>query len=177
MRFSQVITLTLVSSVFAAPHIVKRDLPTIEGAIDGVNQKVTVVDTTVKGLTADNAVANTAVLTTQSGDIVAALNAGVTTISGTDALSLADALTLNTFSDALVSNVDTTVSDFIAKKDIIVGAGQAATVVSQLQAQKTASGPFVDAIVAKVPEAAQSIARSQASKVLTSLDRGIAAFS
>jgi hypothetical protein len=178
MRFSQVITLTLVSSVFASPRIMKRDLATIEGQIDAVNAKISIVDNTVKALTASSDVGQAAAtLTAQSGDIVSALQAGTTAITNTDAISLNDALTLNTYSNALVDNVNQTVTDFISKKDIIVAGGQAATVVTQLQAQKDASSPFIDAIVSKVPDAAQGIAKSQASKVLTSLDQGIAAFS
>jgi hypothetical protein len=178
MRFSQVITLTLVSSVFASPRIMKRDLATIEGQIDAVNAKITIVDNTVVALTASSDIGAAATtLTAQSGDIVTALNAGTSAITATDAVSLSDALTLNTYSNALVDNVNQTVTDFISKKDIIVAGGQGSTVVTQLQSLKTASSPFIDAIVSKVPEAAQSIAKSQAGKVLTSLDQGIAAFS
>jgi hypothetical protein len=177
MRFSQVLGLSLISSVFAAPHIVKRDLATITGQIDAVNAKITIIDGTVKGLTAADIVATTATLTTQSGDIVAALQVGTAAIAATGSITLVEALNLNSYSDALVANVNTVVDDFIAKKDIIVTGGQAATVVAQFQAQKTASSPFIDAVVSKVPEEAKSIASSQAGKVITALDRGIAAFS
>lgn len=177
MLFSQILALSLVSSVFAAPYIVKRDLATITGQIDEVNKMTEIVASTIAGLTAASGVAAaTATLTSQSADIMASLNSGAGVIAGTSALSLPDALALNDFSNALVANVDKVVDAFIAKKDIIVAGGQGATVVSQLQAQKSASGPFIDALVSKVPAEAASIAKSQADRVITSLDRGIAAF-
>jgi len=160
-----------------AASIQRRDLATIQAAMASVDDTVTTLDQSIGSLSASSDI-NSAIsdLVSKSQAVVSALNSGTTTVQGTSAVSLTDALSLVSSSNTLVNNVNKTVSDLIGKKDIISGAGQNGVVLDQLNAQKSAAQPFIAAIVSKVPSVVSGIANTQAQQVITALDNGITAF-
>jgi hypothetical protein len=181
MRF--LTTFLFASSAIAATIVekratkVERDLPTITGAFNSIGSAVVILDNSVKALVPNGDVASEiADLTDKSNGVISAINTATTTVSGTSAVSLIDALTLVSASNTLVNQVQNTVNDLISAKSIIDAANEDQFVLDQLNAIKTAANSFIAAVVSKVPTIAQSIAQTQAEKVVTALNQGITAY-
>jgi len=179
MRVSTIFTCLFAGSAIAAPSksILKRDLQAFKDAFGAVSSALTTFDTAIQALTPSTDVgAVLPDLTDKSNAIVTVLQSGTTSISAQPVLSLTDAVSLLSLSSTLTGNANATVNDLISKKSIIDAAGQDAFVVTQLTNVKTASQAFIAAVVSKVPDSVKSIANSQASQVITALNRGITAF-
>ncbi|KAF2433250.1 hypothetical protein EJ08DRAFT_658500 [Tothia fuscella] len=180
----------LVSSIFsfcigvavAAPakSLVQRDLAAFRSAFGAISSATTTFDTAVKGIASPADVnANLPDLTTKAGAIVTAIQNGITTVNAQPPLSLTDSLSLLTLSNTLVSSVEATVSDLTDKKPFVDAATppQTTFVRTQLQDVRSNAQTYIAAVVAKVPDAVKSVANTQASRVITVLDNGIATYS
>lgn len=177
MRFATVFSFGLLGAAMATPAV-KRDSTPFTNAFDAVAKALTAMDTSVLALTpSSDAAAAAADLTVKSDAILAALKSGTEAASAAAALTLVEALPLATASQTLASTAEKVVNDLISKKAIITAAGQAELTLSQLNAQKAATQTFSEAVTAKVPSAAQGIARMSAQKAIDAIDKGIAAFS
>jgi hypothetical protein len=179
MLLTKTLPLLLLSvATSASPHLARRDLATITSAFDAISASVGRLSTGIGSITTDtNPQSAIDTLTTLSADVVSNLNSGTSSVTPTSALSLGDSITLLQSSKTLVTTVNNTVTDLIAKKPILDGATNAdGIVVQQLQDQKTASQAFIAAVVSKVPASAADLANQQAQQVVSALNRGITAF-
>jgi hypothetical protein len=180
MRVSTICSLLFAGVALAAPSKTvktKRDLAAFQSAFAAVSTAINTFDTDIKALTPSTDVNSVLPqLTTDSNAIVTALDNGVTTVNAQPALSLLDSVSLLSLSSTLATNANNTVNDLISAKPEIDAAGEDGFVVTQLTSVKTASQSFIAAVVAKVPTSVQSVANTQASNVITALNRGITAF-
>jgi hypothetical protein len=170
MQFKFVL-LAFLGSAVAQKEVFLQQLELVHHALDSL-------DAGVVGLApgVDTAAAATA-LTSKSGQVLSAINNAIAAIGGASALDLVGSSALVGPSDHLVSETEKTISDLIAKKDIIAGAKQTGNVLSQLKSQAAGAAKLADAISAKVPDSAKSIASSSGSKIAAAINKGIAAFS
>jgi len=173
------------SAAFAAPieGVVDavgaaQDLVTITSAFSAIEGSLTALDTAVKGLApGGDAKAAASALIARSKAVEDAIKDGTSKVGATSAISLVDALQVQSASSKLTTLTTQTINDLIAKKDIIKQAGQTKVTLDSLNAQKTASDAFVKAVTSKVPSAVQSIAANASKSVGDALAKGIQAFS
>ena len=136
------------------------------------------LDSGVAGLAAGaDAAAATNALSAKSTNVLTAINNAIAAVNGASALDLAGAAELVSPSDHLVAETQKTVDDLIAKKEIIKAAGQTGLVLAQLKSQGVGAAKLVDAIAAKVPADAKSIATSAGDKIAAAISKGVTAFS
>lgn len=136
------------------PTRVGRDLPTITTVINSVGDKISALDSAVTSYTGGDSTAFQSAAT----DLETTIKDGVTQVQGTAAITLSDALALQSLVTSLQSTADKLVSDLAAKKTQIESAGLCSTVQDQSSQLNTLSGQLIDAITSKVPTEAQSIA-------------------
>ncbi|QDS72092.1 hypothetical protein FKW77_003369 [Venturia effusa] len=172
MLYSTIASFALFGATFAAP-VTKRDLQTITTSIQSVGTALTALDTSIKAIKGPGDAMN---VVGMSQMVNQALADATTKISATQPITLTDALSLQQSAQTLSTTATNTVTDLIAKKDIIFQANAGPLTLQNLQAQKTASDALAKAVVAKVPANVQSIAQQQTAMISTSLDKGIAAF-
>lgn len=77
----------------------------------------------------------------------------------------------------LATQVNSTVTDLMAKKPVLDQLGVTKVAVDALQKQKTASGGLTTALLGKVPAIARPIAMQSTNQISDTLDQGIAALS
>jgi len=152
-------------------------LAAINGAFGAIGTALDTLDTAVKGLTDGNAKTQAKDLITKSEAVAGAIKDATAKIGAAkDALALVDAIGVSKSANDLLAKTTTTIDDLIAKKDLIVKAGEQASTKAQLTAQKAAADTLAKAITDKMPAAAKSIAQSQAAKIGSAIDKGVAAF-
>jgi len=151
----------------------KRDVTAITGAMTKVQAALADLDTTIKSITASS---SPEALVGKSKAVTAALDAGTTSVSAQEPITLADALQVQGAATKLATATTTTIDDLIAKQAVITQAKQAQTALTQLQAQKAAAQKFAAAIVSKVPKAVQQIATQSAGSITAAIDKGVTAF-
>jgi len=154
------------------PTRVQRDLPTIESVLAGISADVNTLDTDVKAFTGGD----TSTVIGDSDTLLAAIQAGTTTVQGTSSLSQDEALSLVSSVQTLNSSIATTVGDLIAKKCALVTAGAGPQTLQALQSQASAASALADAITSKVPSALQQTAAALSAGVAASLQSGVTAF-
>jgi hypothetical protein len=184
MQFKSLLVLGLFGTAMAAPIestgdavSATQDLVTITSSFTAVENALTALDTAVKGLTAGgDAKAAAAGIVSKSKAVEDALKDGTTKIGATSAISLTEALQVQSASTKLTSLTSQTINDLIAKKDVITAAGETKTTLDSLTAQKAASDAFVKAIAGKVPSAVQSVAAAASKSVVDAINKGISAF-
>lgn len=123
-----------------------------------------------------NGAAQAADLSTASTNVLTAINNGNTAAQGSAALSLTDALALQTPIQDLGTAVNGTINALVAKKPAFDQASISPVVLDQLTQQRDASSIFSTTVISKVPAAAQGIAKNLAQPIQDSLNRGVAAF-
>ncbi|KAK2024583.1 hypothetical protein LX32DRAFT_569659 [Colletotrichum zoysiae] len=175
MHFSTIFVQALMAgSAIALPASLKskRQLETIQGALQNVQDSLGQLDTSVKALNAadPNTAAN---LLDASNKVQTALKQGTTQIQGAQELSIGDALTLQQSAGGLTGAVQTTVDDLVSKKPELDKLQATSIAVDQLKQQKAVAGDFSTAIVSKIPAIGQGIAQQSVDQVTTSLDGGI----
>ncbi|KAK2049047.1 hypothetical protein LZ31DRAFT_378719 [Colletotrichum somersetense] len=175
MHFSTVFVQALIAgSAIALPASLKskRQLDTIQGALQNVQDSLVQLDTSVKALNAadPNTAAN---LLDSSNKVQTVLKQGTTQIQGAQELSIGDALTLQQSASGLTGAVQTAVDDLVAKKPELDKLQATSIAVDQLKQQKAVAGDFSTAIVSKIPAIGQGIAQQSVDQVTTSLDGGI----
>ncbi|KAK1766360.1 cell wall protein [Phialemonium atrogriseum] len=146
------------------PSLVERDLPTVTSVIAKVDSGIKALDTAVQAFSGSDSDVSSA------GDaLVSTIKAGTTTVDGSDDLSLADALGLQGAVTTLQGDANSLVDSLSAKKSAFEDAGLCASIRQQTTDISSASSDLIDAIVSKVPEAAQGIAKDLASGILKAL--------
>jgi uncharacterized protein YoxC len=150
---------------------VKRDLATIQNVLQGLSSDITALDTAVNGFSGDPSTLQSA-----SDKVVADLNAGATTVSGTSDLSQSDAIGVATYVQGLASAVTTAVNDLISKQSAFQGANQCGTVLKGLQGQLSGTQAFSTALTSKTPQSLQGVAQQLSSGIIADIQRGIDAF-
>ena len=152
---------------------VKRDLTTITGVINDINQAVGQLDTAVKGF---NGAGQIGSLNSASSNVLSKISNGAKTVQGTSQISLSDALALQPIVQGLQTTTNTTISDLIAKKSALVAAGAGSVVEQQLNQQKSDATDLSNAISSKVPSSVSSLAQQLSSGITDSIQQGIDAF-
>lgn len=166
MQFKTLLSAALFGAALA-------DLQTIQSAITSVNSALTTLDTSIKAIQGTQ---DTQTVLTNSQAVQTAITGATTQVQGTSAISLTDALQLQQSAQGLTTTANTTVSDLIAKKQIIQSAGQTQTTLQSLQGQQQAANGLAQAITSKVPSGVQNIAMQQTMQISAALNNGIAAF-
>lgn len=185
MHFKAFLVAALAGSVIAAPveGVVgavgaAQDVDTITKAFSAIESALQALDTSVNALSATgDAKAAAAGVLEKSKAVEAALKEGTSKVGATSAVSLVEALQIQSASTKLTSLTTKVIDDLIAKKAIIATAGQTKITLDSLNSQKTASDAFVKAVTGKVPSAVQSIAAAASKSVGDALSKGITAFS
>ncbi|KAF2232736.1 hypothetical protein EV356DRAFT_517277 [Viridothelium virens] len=166
--------LALIGTAFGRV-VVKRDVQTILTALSNVNSATETLDTEVKAF--DGSAGAISTLNADSAAVLSSINTGTTNVQATTPISDNDALQVASATETLINTLNTTIDDLIAKKPTFVSSGQSATVLSQLQQQRTASNSFSSAIVSKTPSDLSSIAQSLTAQIAAEFQTGINAFS
>lgn len=166
MQFKILFSAALFGAAFA-------DLQTIQGAITSVNSALTTLDTSIKAISGPQ---DAQTVLTNSQAVQTAITNATQTVQGTSAISLTDALQLQQSAQTLTTNANSTVTDLVAKKQVIQAAGETQATLQSLQGQQQAANGLANAIVSKVPAGVQSIAMQQTMQVSAALNKGIVAF-
>lgn len=164
----------LAAGVYATniPTIVlERDLATIQGVIGDVSTKLTALNDAAKSFSGD-----AGALTKASTDLSSTIQSGTSTVKGTSALTLTDAVSLQSTVQGLQSNAQTLVDNLSSKKPAIQQAGLCDTVLQQSQGLSTDSQALIDAVVGKVPQEAQAIAQNLVAGFTATLQQNQANF-
>lgn len=173
MKYSLTVA-ALAAGVYATnlPRVmIERDLATIQGVIGDVSTKLEALNTAAQGFSGD-----ATALTSASSDLSSTIKSGASTVQGTDALTLTDAVSLQSTVQGLQGTAQTLVSNLAGKKTQIEQAGLCDTVLQQSQGLSTDSQTLIDAIVSKVPQEAQSIAQNLVAGFTSALQQNQANF-
>lgn len=173
MKYSFTVA-ALAAGVYATnlPRVVlERDLATIQGVIGDVSTKLTALNDAAQSFSGD-----AGALTSASSDLSSTIQSGTSTVQGTDALTLTDAVSLQSTVQGLQSNAQTLVDNLASKKSAIEQAGLCDTVLQQSQGLSTDSQALIDAVVGKVPQEAQSIAQNLVAGFTATLQQNQANF-
>lgn len=173
MKYSFTVA-ALAAGVYATnlPRVVlERDLATIQGVIGDVSTKLTALNDAAQSFSGD-----ASGLTSASSDLSSTIQSGTSTVQGTDALTLTDAVSLQSTVQGLQSNAQTLVDNLASKKSAIEQAGLCDTVLQQSQGLSTDSQALIDAVVSKVPQEAQSIAQNLVAGFTATLQQNQANF-
>lgn len=148
-----------------------RQADAIKSALMPVMASLQSLDTAIKGLSADPQSA-LPILNASDSASKTLTDAG-TKIQAADDLSLFGALGLQQTAGDLTTQVQTTIGDLTAKKDVLDQLGVTSVAVDALNKQKSASGGLSTALLSKVPALAKPIAQMSTDKIGQALDMGI----
>lgn len=151
--------------------VLERDLATIQGVIGDVSTKLTALNDAAQSFSGD-----AGALTSASSDLSSTIQSGTSTVQGTDALTLTDAVSLQSTVQGLQGNAQTLVDNLASKKSAIEQAGLCDTILQQSQSLSTDSQALIDAVVGKVPQEAQSIAQNLVAGFTSTLQQNQANF-
>jgi hypothetical protein len=146
----------------------ERDVATISQVITDVGTGITSLDTAVKAFSASDS-ASLTTLNSAASMIVQTLKDGTSKIQATANISLNDAITLQSQTTGLQSTGQSLVSDLTSKKSEVEKAGLCEIVRQQVTGVSDNTKSLIDAIVSKIPEAAQAIAGQQTAGFTTAL--------
>lgn len=171
MRLSQTAIYLFASLVAAAaepatpsddepPTLVQRDLATVTSAFATVAKALTGLDTAVKGL---NGAADIGNVQSASSALLSALNTGASNVKSSTDLTLQEAIQLQQVVSGLQTTGQSLANDLSSKKTVIQDLGLCQIVALQAADIAKSSKALSDAVVSKVPQAAQQIAAQMAS--------------
>ncbi|OAA69153.1 cell wall serine-threonine-rich galactomannoprotein Mp1 [Cordyceps fumosorosea ARSEF 2679] len=162
MKF--VVALTLASTAMAG--IVARDATIINGVMSTVESDIGKVKDAADAYKGDKTD-----LVKAADQLVSDLKDGKTKVDGGPDLTAEDAINLTSSVDKL-TKAGTALTDTLEKrKPDVEKAGECKTVQDQISAIESNSKALIDAVVKKVPEAAQPIAQQLAGKLTTVLQQ------
>lgn len=173
MKYSLTVA-ALAAGVFATnlPRVVlERDLATIQGVIGDVSTKLEALNSAAQSFSG-----NADALTSASSDLSSTIKSGTSTVQGTGALTLTDAVSLQSTVGTLQTNAQTLVNNLASKKSAIEQAGLCDTILQQSKSLSTDSQALIDAVVSKVPQEAQSIAQNLVAGFTSTLQQNQANF-
>lgn len=153
------------------PTRVQRDIATVSSVVAQVSGAITQLDTSVKAFSGD-----ATKVTADSTNLLTVLKSGVSTIQGSTDLSLTEALGLQSSVSSLQTASDALVADLGMMKTAFEQARLCSVVSSTVTEVQSSSKGLIDAVVAKVPSAAQSIASSLTAGLQNSLSVGVGLF-
>ncbi|KZL79685.1 cell wall galactomannoprotein mp2 allergen f17-like protein [Colletotrichum incanum] len=167
-------------TVLAAPVSIqqskyKRDLATIQAALNTINSALQGLDNSVKA-TNSVTIGGGIQLLGAVGGVKTSIEDATTQVQASQVLNKQDAKNLKAATDALTNNVKVTINDVVAKKGLVDSLGATPLVAVALQDQKTASVALAQALVSKVPPELNADAQKSASALSTVLDQGIGIF-
>lgn len=116
-------------------------------------------------------------LISASEDLVSTINEGTTTAEGSEDLDLEGALGLTGPVEELTDQATALVDNLTSKRDLIAENGECGTTREQVSNINTASNELIDAVISKVPEAAQDIAEGLAADLRAVLEEAQENFS
>lgn len=151
--------------------LLERDLATIQGVIGDVSTKLTALNDAASSFSGD-----AGALTSASSDLSNTIKSGTSTVQGTDALTLTDAVSLQSTVQGLQGNAQTLVNNLAGKKSAFEQAGLCSIILQQSQGLSTDSQSLIDAVVSKVPQEAQSIAQNLVAGFTSTLQQNQANF-
>lgn len=151
--------------------LLERDLATIQGVIGDVSTKLTALNDAASSFSGD-----AGALTSASSDLSNTIKSGTSTVQGTDALTLTDAVSLQSTVQGLQGNAQTLVNNLAGKKSAFEQAGLCSIILQQSQGLSTDSQSLIDAVVSKVPQEAQSIAQNLVAGFTATLQQNQANF-
>ncbi|KAH8880547.1 cell wall protein [Thozetella sp. PMI_491] len=154
---------------------VERDIATISSVVADVGTKLAALDTAVKAFKASDTAALTN-LNDAAMKLSTTITSGTTAIAASSNITLNDAITLQSQVSGLQGSGTSLVSDLEGKKGDIQTAGLCDVVLQQVTGINDNAGKLINAIVSKLPEAAQSIAASQTAPFTDSLKQTENAF-
>lgn len=179
MQLRSLLSLTLAAAtVLAAPVSIpkhKRDLASIQAALNTINSALQGLDNSVKATTTVT-LGGGIQLIGAVGSVKTSIEDATTQVQASEVLNKKDAMNLKAATDALTNNVKVTINDVVAKKSLVDSLGATPLVAVALQDQKTASVALAQALVSKVPPELNADAQKSAGALSTVLDQGIAIF-
>ncbi|KAM0283747.1 hypothetical protein ACHAQH_002336 [Verticillium albo-atrum] len=155
-----------------APALVARDLATVTGVINQVGTGISSLDRAVQSFTTDPTQVQQA-----SQQLINTFRQGATSIQGSTELTLQEAIQLQQLVGGLQSSGQSLVRNLQAKKPAFQQANLCDIVRSQVADVTTGASGLIDAIVGKVPQAAQQIAAQMAAGFTRTLQESAQGFS
>ncbi|GKT46609.1 cell wall mannoprotein 1 [Colletotrichum spaethianum] len=181
MQLHSLLTFSLAAvTVLAAPVSIqhskyKRDLASIQAALNTINSALQGLDNSVKN-TNSVTLGGGIQLLGAVGGVKNSIESATTQVQASEVLNAQDARNLKAATDALTNNVKVTINDVIAKKSLVDSLGATPLVAVALQDQKTASVALAQALVSKVPPELNADAQKSATALSNVLDQGIGVF-
>ncbi|KAI9658555.1 MAG: hypothetical protein M1821_002115 [Bathelium mastoideum] len=172
--YAKIALFALLGSALAGPAVLKRDAQTIITALDNVNTAASTLDAAVKAF--DGSAGDITTLNSDAAAVLSAIKTGTTNVEATSAISDSDALSVASTTETLITTLNQTIDDLIAKKATFDSSGQSGTVLSDLEQQENASTALGNAIVSKTPSDLSSIAESLTAQITAAFQNGITAF-
>jgi len=172
MKFARALVLGLAGSAFAQDAIVN--------GFNKISKALTQLEGTVKALADTGDMAQVKkqadALNAQSVAVVNIIKATTAAVKGSKAVNLLAAAKVLTPAKGLETQTKNSVQALIAKKPLILKAGQGATVLAALKSQREAAAELGDTVTSKMPSAAASLSKSQGAAILEAIDAGLKAF-
>ncbi|KAK2023711.1 hypothetical protein LX32DRAFT_644320 [Colletotrichum zoysiae] len=161
--------------VSISPPKYKRDLASIQAALNTINAALQGLDNSVKSTKAITIGSGIQLLGGVTG-VKSAIEDATTQVQASGVLNAKDSRNLKAATDALTNNVKVTINDVVAKKSLVDNLGVTPLVAVALQDQKTASTALAQTIVSKVPIEMRSDAQISANALSNVLNEGISIF-
>lgn len=171
MRYSAIV-LGFFGLAIAESTLMQRQAQTIITVVNNIDTQAKALDTAIQSYSGGD----TTSLLSASNAVLTATNNGVQTVNGATSLSLSDALSIQSAVQTLTTDLNSTISDLVAKKSQLVSAGAGGTVEQNLQQQLTAAQSLSTAISSKVPSSVASLAQQLSQGIINAINVGITAF-
>jgi hypothetical protein len=172
MKFSRVFLFGLAGSAVAQDAIIN--------GFNKISKALTALDGSVKALTDTPDAAlikkQADALNAQSAAVVQIIKDTTKDVAASKAVNLLAAAKVLTPAKGLETQTKNAINSLVAKKPLIVKAGQAPTVLAALKSQREAAAELGAAVTAKMPSAAASLSKSQSDSIIAAIDQGLAAY-
>jgi len=165
MKYQQILSI-----LAFAGTVYSQGGPIVVGVVGDIDTATQALDTAVKS--GDNQA-----LTSAQAKVKSIVDAGVAKVKAAPDLTVTEAAGLTSQTTSLQKDVESVVSDLIAKKQALYAAGQGQTVLSGLKDQLAGAQALSAAITSKVPEALKSTATTLSAGIADALQKGVTAFS
>jgi hypothetical protein len=170
MKFT--LSLFAFSGAVLGSSILERQVATIVGVVNGIEQATASLDAAVKAFNG-----NQNALIAASQNVQDTVSKGVTTVNGASSITLSDSVQIQGQVSDLQKTVEDTVNSLISKKAMLLSAGAGTMVSKSLNDQLAGAKALQVAIGTKVPPEVQSLAQQLSAGINTSLQKGVDAFS
>jgi hypothetical protein len=155
-----------------------NETPVIIAGYTATSEKEKLLDAAIAAIPATgDASAAIANVIANAKDVTAALKDSTTKVSAIGTVQLMASAGLSAPGAEVTALFDKTADALVAKKEIIVKAGQGAAVLEQAKAIRDAIKGFTDAINAHLPPLSKQAAEAESAKGLASADKVITAYS